>query len=42
MMAAHVAVLGFAAGRVWGIDARLRDRLAGNQGRLARLYRLAS
>lgn len=43
MMAAHLAVFGFAAGRVWGIDSRLRARVtAGRGGRLSRLYLLAS
>lgn len=42
MMAAHLAVFGFAAGRVWGIDRRLRARVASGRGRLARLYLMAS
>ncbi|MFZ1286924.1 MAG: TQO small subunit DoxD [Candidatus Phosphoribacter sp.] len=43
MAAAHLAVLGLAAGRVWGIDAVLRRRLReGSPGRLARLYLKAS
>lgn len=43
MMAAHLAVLGFAAGRVWGLDSRLRARaFSGRRGRLSRWYLLAS
>ncbi len=43
MVAAHLAVLGFAAGRVWGVDALLRRRVAkGSQGRLAWFYLKAS
>ena len=43
MMAVHLAVLGFAAGRVWGLDARLRARaFSGRRGRLSRWYLLAS
>lgn len=43
MVAAHLAVFGFAAGRVWGVDALVRRRVArGSPGRLARLYLMAS
>ena len=43
MMAAHLSLFGFAAGRVWGLDAVLRPRAAaGAGGRLSRLYLLAS
>jgi hypothetical protein len=42
MMAAHLAVFGFAAGRVWGIDSRLRARAVNARGRLSRWYLLAS
>ena len=43
MVAAHLAVLGLAAGRVWGVDALFRRRVAeGSRGRLARLYLKAS
>jgi thiosulfate dehydrogenase [quinone] large subunit len=41
MATAHLAVLGFAAGRVLGLDARLRRRVTGSS-LPARLYRLAS
>ncbi len=43
MAAAHLAVLGFAAGRVIGLDALLRRRVGGGQhGLLAKSYLLAS
>ena len=43
MAAAHLAVLGLAAGRVIGLDALLRRRVGGApQGRLAKSYLLAS
>ena len=42
MAAAHLAVLGFAAGRVWGLDALVRRRMSGRSGRLAKSYLLAS
>ena len=43
MAGAHLALLGFAAGRVWGLDALLRKRIAGRaDGRLAKSYLLAS
>ena len=42
MMAAHLAVFGFASGRVWGLDAVLRKRAAASSSRLSRLYLLAS
>lgn len=43
IVAAHLAVFRFAAGRVRGVDALLRRRVAkGSQGRLARLYLKAS
>lgn len=43
MAAAHLAVLGFAAGRIWGLDARLRPRVdGGHRGLLAKSYLLAS
>lgn len=43
MVAAHLAVFGLAAGRVWGVDAVLRRRVSkGSPGRLARLYLKAS
>lgn len=42
MAAAHLAVLGFAAGRVWGLDALARRRMSGRSGRLANSYLLAS
>jgi thiosulfate dehydrogenase [quinone] large subunit len=43
MMAAHLAVFGFAAGRVGGLDGVLRKRVdGGSVGRLSRLYLLAS
>ncbi len=42
MMAAHLAVFGFASGRVWGLDAVLRKRASASSGRLSRLYLLAS
>ena len=43
MVAAHLAVFGFAAGRVWGLDGVLRKRVAvGAGGRISRLYMLAS
>ncbi len=42
MAAAHLAVLGFAAGRVWGLDALVRRRMSGRNGRLAKSYLLAS
>ena len=41
MAAAHLAVLGFAAGRVLGVDAALRRRVTGNS-LVARAYRLSS
>lgn len=41
MAVAHLAVLGFAAGRVLGLDAILRPRSAG-RSLLSRLYRLSS
>ena len=43
MAAAHLAVLGFAAGRVWGLDSLVRRRVGGRvDGRLAKAYLLAS
>lgn len=43
MMLAHLAIFGFAAGRVWGLDSVLRKRVAaGTGGRLSRLYLRAS
>ncbi len=43
MMAAHLAVLGFAAGRVWGLDAVLRRRVSrSSPSLLGRLYLKAS
>lgn len=43
MMVSLLAVFGFAAGRVWGIDGMLRKRVASRPGgRLSRLYLLAS
>ena len=43
MMAAQIAILGMAAGRVWGVDSVLRRRLSGRKhGRIAKLYLLAS
>jgi len=42
MAAAHLAVFGFAAGRVWGLDALVRRRMNGRSGRLAKSYLLAS
>ena len=43
MMAAHVAVLGFAAGRVWGLDSVVRRRIAGRRhGVIAKAYLIAS
>lgn len=41
MAIAHLAVLGFAAGRVLGLDAFLRPRAAG-RSLMSRLYRLSS
>jgi thiosulfate dehydrogenase [quinone] large subunit len=41
MAAAHLAVLGFAAGRVFGLDARLRPRASG-PSLVARAYRASS
>lgn len=41
MAAAHLAILGFAAGRVLGMDAVLRRRVTGDS-LIARMYRLAS
>jgi thiosulfate dehydrogenase (quinone) large subunit len=42
MIAAHLAILGFAAGRVLGVDAWLRNRLRDATGWLPRLVRIAS
>jgi thiosulfate dehydrogenase [quinone] large subunit len=42
MMAVHLAVFGFAAGRVWGLDARLRARAASGRSRVSRMFLLAS
>ncbi|MGB7980230.1 MAG: TQO small subunit DoxD [Candidatus Nanopelagicales bacterium] len=41
MAAAHLAVLGFAAGRVLGVDGALRRRVTGNS-LISRAYRLSS
>jgi thiosulfate dehydrogenase [quinone] large subunit len=41
MAAAHLAVLGFAAGRVLGVDAVLRRRVTGDS-LISRLYRVSS
>ena len=43
MAATHLAILGFAAGRVWGLDGLLRRRLGSRPaGMLQRLYLMAS
>jgi len=42
MIAVHLAILGFASGRVLGVDAWLRPRLLAARGRLARLVRIAT
>ncbi|MEO5834134.1 MAG: TQO small subunit DoxD [Nakamurella sp.] len=42
MAAAHLAVLGFAAGRVWGLDAWLRRKVPDSRRPWARAYLLAS
>lgn len=41
MAVGHVAILGMAAGRVWGLDAWLRQRISGSST-VARAYRAAS